>query len=88
MNYKANIERAVANGGGDFVLSYKPNPAVLAETRWRPEIARAELEQVLDRARGCCVELIMKDISTVGYDPRRLWEWAELAVRVAEAYAP
>ena len=28
---------------------------------------------------GCHVELIMKDISTVRYDHRRLWEWSEIA---------
>ena len=31
---------------------------------------------VLEQARGCHVELIMKDISTVRYQPQRLWEWA------------
>jgi hypothetical protein len=31
------------------------------------------------------VELIMKDISTVRYDPRRLWEWAEIAMEIATA---
>ena len=29
----------------------------------------------------------MKDISTVRYDPVRLWEWAEIAMEVAEDYA-
>ncbi len=26
----------------------------------------------------------MKDISTVRYQPQRLWEWAEIAMEVAE----
>jgi hypothetical protein len=29
----------------------------------------------------------MKDISTVKSQPRRLWEWADLAVEVAERFA-
>ena len=33
------------------------------------------------------VELIMKDISTVRYDPQRLWEWAAIASEVAEEYS-
>ncbi len=42
----------------------------------------------LDKAGGGChVELIMKDISTVRYQPQRLWEWARMAVEVAESYA-
>lgn len=33
------------------------------------------------------VELIFKDISTVRRDPKRLWEWEKIAMRVAEDYA-
>jgi hypothetical protein len=33
------------------------------------------------------VEIIMKDISTVRYKPERLWDWARIAMEVAEAYA-
>jgi hypothetical protein len=33
------------------------------------------------------VELIMKDISTVRYQPQHLWEWARIAVEVAEEFA-
>ena len=29
----------------------------------------------------------MKDISTVRYEPQRLWQWAEIAMEVAEDYA-
>jgi hypothetical protein len=32
------------------------------------------------------VEIIMKDISTVRYQPRRLWEWADIAGQVAREY--
>ena len=37
--------------------------------------------------RRCHVELIMKDISTVRYQPQRLWEWAAIASEVAEEFA-
>jgi hypothetical protein len=33
------------------------------------------------------VEIIMKDISTVRYRPQALWEWARIAVEVAQEYA-
>ncbi len=29
----------------------------------------------------------MKDISTVRYHPQRLWEWARIAMEVAEEFA-
>jgi hypothetical protein len=47
---------------------------------WHPDRARQQLREFLDAARGCHVELIMKDISTVRHDPRRLWEWASIAM--------
>ncbi len=81
------VPRLVDKVGADLVLSRKPNPAVFAGDAWDPEQARRDLTDFLERARGCHVELIMKDISTVRRDPRRLWEWAALAVQVAEDFA-
>jgi len=83
-----NLERILKGIGYDFVLSRKPNPAILARDTWQPEEARRELCGFLDRARGLSVEVIMKDISTVRYDPRRLWEWAALAMQTVEEYGP
>jgi len=81
-------ERAVAQLGGRYVLSRKPNPAILAEDDWHPERARRELREFLDAAGTTChVELIMKDISTVRYQPRRLWEWSRIAMEEAERAA-
>ena len=34
---------------------------------------------------GCPLELILKDISTVRYQPQRLWEWADVAMRLVGA---
>jgi len=82
-----DFERAAAKIGTDYVFSFKPNPAILAEDRWRPERARQYLRQTLEKARGCVVEIIMKDISAVRNDPRRLWEWSRLAVEVAQEFA-
>jgi hypothetical protein len=87
MNYRIKLNRAVQNVADKYVFSYKPNPAVFAGDNWHPEEARRELTTVLERARGCHVEIIMKDISTVRYQPQRLWEWAAIAVDVAQRYA-
>jgi hypothetical protein len=32
----------------------------------------------------CPAELIMKDVSTVRYEPERVFEWAAIAVETAE----
>jgi hypothetical protein len=79
-----NVARALQLVGCDYVFSRKPNPAVLAENTWHPDTARADLADFLAQARGCCVEIILKDISTVRYQPQRLWEWAQMAMEMVE----
>lgn len=76
--------RLIEKVGADFVLSRKPNPALLAWDNWDLDAARRDVRQFLDAAQGCHVELIMKDISTLRRDPRRLWQWAQMASEEAE----
>ena len=72
---------------GDFVYSRKPNPAFLAVDNWNPEAVERHLRDTLESCNrhGCPVEFILKDISTVHYEPQRLWEWEDIAMRVAGA---
>ncbi len=79
-----NQERGAAEIGGDFVYSRKPSPAMVATDRFRPEQIRADLlatRTVCDKY-GCPLEYILKDISTVRYEPQRLTEWARIAMQV------
>lgn len=83
-----NTKRVIEKIGDDYVISRKPSPAILAEDTWRPERARQDLREFMEATGGRChVELIMKDISTVRYQPQRLWEWAAIAGEVAHAFA-
>jgi hypothetical protein len=84
---RADVAVAAGKIGDRYVLSLKPNPAVLAWDTWRPELAREVLRESLEQARGCVVEVIMKDISTVRYEPQRLWEWAQIAMEETAAFA-
>jgi hypothetical protein len=75
-----DLDRMAGELGSGYVFSFKPNPAIFAEDTWNPGKARAELVSALEKTRGRChVEIIMKDISTVRYQPQRLWEWARIA---------
>lgn len=84
MNYRINPARAAAAVGADYVFSYKPNPAVFATDGWDLGKARAELAHMLDCTRGGHVEIVLKDISTIGGQPQRLQEWAAMALALAE----
>lgn len=82
-----NVERGAEGIGKDFVFSRKPNPAFLAASQWEPELVEKDLMETRDICKkyGCPVEFILKDVSTVCYQPHRLWEWAKIAMRVAES---
>ena len=82
-----HTDRVVREVGRDYVMSRKPSPAILAEDHWRPDRARQEIRDFLTAARGCHVELIMKDISTVRYQPQRFWQWTQIALEEAESLA-
>lgn len=72
--------------GGDYVFSRKPTPASLATDEFDAEAVREDLQttrEICER-HDCPLEFILKDISTIRYDPDRLSRWAEVAMEVAE----
>jgi hypothetical protein len=82
-----DLEKGAERIGRDFVFSRKPTPAFLAWDTWKPEEVEADLretKEMCDRY-GCPLEFILKDISTVHYEPQRLWEWSDIAMRVAKS---
>ena len=81
----ADLDIIVREVGDKYVLSVKPSPAIFAADNWDPSSARTILENIIKKTRGVShVELIMKDISTVGYHPEHLWEWEKIAMEVVE----
>lgn len=82
-----DFDKAVENVGDTLIFAWKPNPAVLASETWDPEFVRRDMREKLGKARHCIVEIHMKDISTVRYQPQRLWEWARIAAEVTEEFA-
>ena len=83
----ADIERGAEQIGRDFVFSRKPNPALLVTNSWNDKIIRQELRDTIEKCAryGCPLELILKDISTVKYEPQRLWKWADIAMDLVGA---
>jgi hypothetical protein len=78
-------ERGAAEIGKGFVYSRKPNPAFLAWDRFDAEAVRRDLlaTRAVCERHGCPLEFILKDVSTVRYEPERLFTWARVAMEVA-----
>jgi len=76
--------RGAAEIGRDFVYSRKPNPVLFAMVHLNADLMREDLAKTLDVClqNSCPLEYILKDISTVRYEPERLSEWATIAMHV------
>ena len=82
----ANIPLAIKNYSNSYVFSIKPSPAVFVTSHWNESVVRSDLKMIIEQIAeaGIAFEIIMKDISTVGYQPQRLWDWARIAMDEAE----
>lgn len=87
MSSWVDLELGAKNIGKDFVFSYKPSPSIFTDSWWDPGEIEKKLNKDLNILKGCNVEIIMKDISTVKYEPQKLWQWAEIAVKTAEKFS-
>ena len=64
-----------------YIMSNKPNPSYLAGSVFDEDVVRKDLRRTIEaaKANGLGLELLLKDISTVEKDPRRLWRWSQIA---------
>lgn len=84
----ADVDMAAERIGSDYVLSYKPNPAYVAERSFDPAPVIAETKRVLEACRrnGTPCEFILKDISSVSNNPDNLTQWVNTVNSVIDRY--
>ena len=73
--------------GPKLTMSVKPSPAFLAGGSADFETVKKDLESYVNLAKrhNVNLEFILKDISTVRYEPERLTRWSDIALSVAGA---
>ncbi|HEY3396190.1 MAG TPA: hypothetical protein VGM19_00900 [Armatimonadota bacterium] len=62
-----------------YLFSWKPNPARLASEVMNEEVVRRDIRETLEIARGCVVEIILKDTHTCRHEPQRFDRWCRIA---------
>ena len=77
---KAELGKFAEEAKTDYVISWKPNPAIFVAGDFGEKAVRRQIGDALEKAKGCHLEIILKDITTVGGDPRRLEVWAKAAM--------
>jgi len=61
------------------VYSRKPNPTLISTERFDEAAIRADIRHTLSAAKGCRVELVMKDVHTLNNEPERAARWVKIA---------
>lgn len=86
----ANVDVAAEKMGGDYILSYKPNPAFVAMPDFDPAPVESEVRHVLEACKrnGTPCEFILKDISTTASNYTNLSKWVNCVNRVIDEYFP
>lgn len=72
--------------GPRLTMSAKPNPAFIANNSVNYDLIEKDLRETVEAARrnNVNLEIILKDISTVQYQPDRLRKWNDIVMRVVE----
>ncbi len=89
MSPYANIEGGMERmGGGDWIVSFKPNSNYLTVNPPEFRLLRQELENVckLAKKHNCNVEILMKTLITLCGEPQRLWQWCDMAMEVVGGF--
>ncbi len=77
-----DVAKAAENAATRYVFSHKPSPAMLAESSFNEERAEKDIRDRLEQSGEMPCEFIMKDVSTVCGDVKRVIAWCDIANRV------
>ena len=82
----ANINIAAEAIGRDYVVAVKPNPSSLSVANLDEQAVKKELTDLYNACckNNCSFEFTMKDISSVGKNPRNLEKWEQIAMSIVK----
>jgi hypothetical protein len=70
--------------GDRYIYSMKPNPADLSLPELDQDRIRKDMRAAMDITGGCHLEVIMKDVHTLGRNPENAINWCRIAREEAE----
>ncbi len=81
----ANLARGCEQIAGDYVVSWRPNPAMVSGG-FDPDAVRKTIRQGFANAKasGCNIEIMLKEMMTIDNDISRLFRWTEIAMEESE----
>lgn len=83
----ADIDNAAEIIGNRYVIANKPNPASVAG-KLDEDALRAEISRILAACKrnGCSFDMVLKDISSAGYNVNNLIRWEQIVMEMVRNY--
>jgi hypothetical protein len=82
----ANVAECAEQIGSDYVMSYRPNPSEVISTGFDADYVKKILSSGLKEAKGCNVEINLKDVKTIRKDINAMEEWVKIALEAAQEH--
>jgi hypothetical protein len=74
----ANVSKCAEQIGTDYVMSWRPSPAEMICNGFDPARIKRVIRQGLTDARGCHVDITLKDVQTIAGNFDNLIEWVRI----------
>jgi hypothetical protein len=84
----SNLQSMAEQLGKKYVISFKPNSLYLAGDKPNMDLLREEFRNACELAQKYELNLVfnMKTLLTLNGEPRRLWQWCDMAMDLIHAY--
>ena len=82
-----DFRKAAEEIGTDYIYSFKPRADHIARDEWDPELDRKYLDEVLEMARGCRVEIVNQEMITCRGEAQRILDWCNVARETADRHS-
>ena len=83
---RADVARCAEQIGQDYVFSWRPNPAEMVCCGFDEARVRKIVGEAMEAAKGCYVDISLKDVQTVGGDPSVLRRWVRTVREITDRY--
>ncbi|MDY7009580.1 MAG: hypothetical protein SVV80_02360 [Planctomycetota bacterium] len=82
----ADVRACAEQIGQDYVFSWRSNPSEMICTGFDPDKVRRFIRAGLEEAKGCHVDITLKDIETIDGNFDNLIEWTRIVREIVEDY--
>ena len=81
----ANVAKCAEQIEDKYVFAWRPNPAMVCAL-FDSNTIHEQIRKGLEESKGCIVDIMLKDVSTVQNEPERLFKWVQIVKEEASRF--